>query len=56
VSPYDAAANGNLARKAKVSSINACAGLSRRRQVTLKKINLGINKPKADCHAFTGQK
>jgi hypothetical protein len=39
------AANGNLARKAKVSLINACAGLSRRRQVTLKKINLGIDEP-----------
>jgi hypothetical protein len=31
--------------KADVSSMNACAGLSRRRQVNLKKINLGIDGP-----------
>jgi hypothetical protein len=32
-----------LAHKANVSSMNACAGLSRRRRVNLKKVNLEID-------------
>jgi hypothetical protein len=32
-----------LGRKANVSLMIACAGLSRRRQVHLKKINLGLD-------------
>ncbi|MGH6813466.1 MAG: hypothetical protein ACREDM_14395 [Methylocella sp.] len=32
-----------MARRANLQSINACAGLSRRRQVNLKKVNLEID-------------